>query len=80
MFSSPYGSDRLLVPTQLPIQWVSVALSWGVKRQGREAVHSPRNVAEVKKTWIYTLIEVRMTLTGKLSRDSDTESSCYLAL
>jgi hypothetical protein len=27
---------------------------WGVKRQGREADHSPPTSAEVKKTWIYT--------------------------
>jgi hypothetical protein len=26
----------------------------GVKRQGREADHSPLNSAEVKKMWIYT--------------------------
>jgi hypothetical protein len=26
----------------------------GVKRQGREADHSPPTSAEVKKTWIYT--------------------------
>jgi hypothetical protein len=28
--------------------------SRGVKRQGREADHSPPSSAEVKKTWIYT--------------------------
>jgi hypothetical protein len=28
-----------LGPTQLPIQWVPVALSPGIKRQGREANH-----------------------------------------
>jgi hypothetical protein len=26
----------------------------GVKRQGREADHSPPSSAEVKKTWVYT--------------------------
>jgi hypothetical protein len=30
------------------------ALSPGVKRQGREALHSPPASAEVKKMWIYT--------------------------
>jgi hypothetical protein len=30
------------------------ALSTGVKRQGREADHSPPTNAEVKKTWVYT--------------------------
>jgi hypothetical protein len=43
-----------LGPTQPPIQWVLGALSPGVKRQGREAGHSPPTSVEVKKTWIYT--------------------------
>jgi hypothetical protein len=48
-------SSRLtLGPTQPPIQWVLGALSPGVKRQGREADHSPPASAEVKKIWIYT--------------------------
>jgi hypothetical protein len=34
--------------TQPPIKWVP-----GVKRQGREADHSPPTSAEVKKMWIY---------------------------
>jgi hypothetical protein len=38
-----------LGPTQSPIQWVPWALSLGVKRQGREADHSPPSSAEVKK-------------------------------
>jgi hypothetical protein len=43
------------VPTgQETIQWVPGALSPGVKRQGREADHSPPASAEVKKMWIYT--------------------------
>jgi hypothetical protein len=37
-----------------PIQWVSGALSPGVKRQRREADHSPPSSAELKKIWIYT--------------------------
>jgi hypothetical protein len=45
---------QALGPTQPPVQWVSGALSPGVKRQGREADHSPPNIAEVKKMWIYT--------------------------
>jgi hypothetical protein len=40
-------------PTQPPIQWVPGALSLGVKRQGREADHSPPSSAEVKSTWSY---------------------------
>jgi hypothetical protein len=39
-------------PTQPPIQWVPGALSPGVKRQGREADHSPPVSAEVNKIWI----------------------------
>jgi hypothetical protein len=37
------------VATQPRIQWVPGALSSGVKRQGREADHSPPASAEVKK-------------------------------
>jgi hypothetical protein len=48
-------SSRLaLGSTQPPIQWVPGPLSPGVKRQGREADHSPPASAEVKKTWLYT--------------------------
>jgi hypothetical protein len=43
-----------LEPTQPLIQWVLGALSSGVKRQGREADHSPADSADVKKMWIYT--------------------------
>jgi hypothetical protein len=43
-------------PTRPPIQWVPGAFSLGVKRQGREADHSPSASAEVKKRWIYTSI------------------------
>jgi hypothetical protein len=37
-----------------PIQRVPGTLSQGVKRPRREADHSPRTNAEVKKVWIYT--------------------------
>jgi hypothetical protein len=37
-----------LGPTQPPIQWVPGALSPGVKRQGREADHSPPSSAKTK--------------------------------
>jgi hypothetical protein len=43
-----------LGPTQPPIQWVPGAFSLGVKRQRREADHSPPSSAEVKNAWIYT--------------------------
>jgi hypothetical protein len=36
------------------IQWVPGTLSPGVKRPGREVVHSPQTSAEIKNTWIYT--------------------------
>jgi hypothetical protein len=42
-------SRPALWPTQPPIQWVPGALSLGVKRQGREADHSPPSSAEVKE-------------------------------
>jgi hypothetical protein len=48
------ASRPALGPTQPPIQWVPGALSPGVKRQEREADHSPPISAEVKKMWIYT--------------------------
>jgi hypothetical protein len=43
------ASRTALRPTQPPIQWVPGALSMGVKRQGREADHSPPSSAEVKE-------------------------------
>jgi hypothetical protein len=51
----PVGSSRpALGSTQPPIQRVQGVLSPGVKRQRREAVHSPSTSAEVKKTRVYT--------------------------
>jgi hypothetical protein len=51
-FTNQFGiillSIKLLGPTQPPIQWVLGAFSPGVKRQGREADHSPPTGAEVK--------------------------------
>jgi hypothetical protein len=38
------------------MQWVSGALSLGVKPPGREADHSPPSNAEVKNVWSYTSI------------------------
>jgi hypothetical protein len=48
------SSRPALGSTQPPIQWVRGALSWGIKRQVREADHSPPASAEVKKMCIYT--------------------------
>jgi hypothetical protein len=48
-------SKPALEPTQPPFQWVQGAVSTGVKRPGREAVHSLLTSAKVKKKpWVYT--------------------------
>jgi hypothetical protein len=47
------SSRSALRHTQPPTQWVPGALSPEVKRQGRDADHSPPPSAEVKKMWIY---------------------------
>jgi hypothetical protein len=44
LLASPSG----LGPTNPPIQWVTAALSFGVKQPEREADHSPPSSAEVK--------------------------------
>jgi hypothetical protein len=43
------ASRTALGPTQPPIQWVPGALFLGVKRQGREADHSPPSSVDVKE-------------------------------
>jgi hypothetical protein len=48
------ASSSVLGPTKPPIQWVSGALTLGIKRSGREADHSPPSSAEVKNAWSYT--------------------------
>jgi hypothetical protein len=48
------ASRTALGPTQPPIQWVTGALSLGVKRPGREADQSPPSSAAVKNAWSYT--------------------------
>jgi hypothetical protein len=53
-FHFSVSSRRALGPTQPPILWVPGALSPGVKRNVREADHSPPNSAEVKETWVCT--------------------------
>jgi hypothetical protein len=47
------ASRSALGTSQPPIQWVPRDLSLGVKRQGREADHSPPSRAEVKNAWSY---------------------------
>jgi hypothetical protein len=49
IFQFTTASRTVLGSTQIPIQWVSGALSLVVKRPGREADHSPPSSAEVKK-------------------------------
>jgi hypothetical protein len=46
------SSEPAVRPTQSLVQWVPVALSPEIKRQRREADHSPTST-EVKKMWIY---------------------------
>jgi hypothetical protein len=46
-------SRPALGSTQPPIHWVPWALSPGVKRQGRQADHSPPTSAEFRKILIY---------------------------
>jgi hypothetical protein len=48
-FSSSPRPERLLGPTQPPIQRVSGALTLGIKWLGREADHSPLSSAEIKE-------------------------------
>jgi hypothetical protein len=49
-------SRPILESIRPPIQWVSGALSKGVKQQGREADRSPSASAEVKKISVYTFV------------------------
>jgi hypothetical protein len=48
------ASRTALGPTQLPIQWVTGALSLGVKRLGHEADHSLLSTGKMKNEWSYT--------------------------
>jgi hypothetical protein len=50
------ASSPTLGFTQPPIQWVSGFLSPGVKWLGREAIHSPPSIPEVKEAWNYIFI------------------------
>jgi hypothetical protein len=54
------GSRPALGPTQPPIEWVLGAVSLGVKRQGREADHSPPSSAEVKNVFSYLHSPIRL--------------------
>jgi hypothetical protein len=54
-FSSPLpGPDRLWDPPSLLPNGYQGYFPWGIKRQGREADHSPPSSAEVNNAWSYT--------------------------
>jgi hypothetical protein len=52
--SGNFSLHHRVQPTQPPIQRVPGTVSLGVKRQGREADHSPPSSAGVKNAWSYT--------------------------
>jgi len=47
------ASRPALVPSQPPVQWVTWAISVGIKQLGREADHLPLSSANVKNVWSY---------------------------
>jgi len=47
-------------PIQPPIQWISWALSLGIKRPGREADHSPPSSAEVNELLYTSTSQIRL--------------------
>jgi hypothetical protein len=60
-FSLHTASRTAVGPTQLPVQWVTKALSLGVKRLGREADHSPPSSAKVKeRVELYLHSQIRL--------------------
>jgi hypothetical protein len=64
-------SRPVLGPIQSPIQWVTEALSLGVKRLGREADHSPPSSAEVNNAWSYTSITQYVFVAWRLVKQRD---------
>jgi hypothetical protein len=54
IFPFSTASRTVLGLTHPAIQWISRALSAGVKRLERESDHSPPSRAEVKNAWSYT--------------------------
>jgi hypothetical protein len=69
-FSKPFRP--VLAPTQPPIEWVTGALSPGIKRKGREADHSPPTTADVKKNeFIYPLPHTSSWRSAQLVKHRD---------
>jgi hypothetical protein len=65
------SSTLALRPTQPPIQRVPGFLSPGVKRQGRDAEHSPPTSVKVNKTWAYTSTPPYVFMTSYLVKHTD---------
>jgi hypothetical protein len=65
------ASRRALGPTQPHIQWVSGALTLGIKRPGREADHSPPSSSEIKIVWSYTSTPPKVFMAWCLVKHSD---------
>jgi hypothetical protein len=66
------SSRPALGSIQPPSQWITRAISSGVKRPGREDDNSPPSRAEVKKTWFYasytSLIQLQGVVLNELSK------------
>jgi len=71
-------SRLALGPTQPPIPWVPGALSFGVKRPGREANHLPPSSAEIKNVWIYTSIPHTPSERGAQLKKAQGQITFYL--
>jgi hypothetical protein len=69
VFKFSIASTKALEPTQSPIKLVADAVSLGVKRQGREADHSPPSSADVKNVGALRRLSIGLHGTVK-KRDS----------
>jgi hypothetical protein len=55
-FHFSISSGPTLRSVQPPIQWVLGALYPGVKRQGREADHSPPAITKIETTYVFMTV------------------------